>query len=85
MVNEILNNSDTKDDILSVIKILEVITNEQNKKSNEIKTTPILPLHEIINSFLDMIKLINQNNLKKYLKLFKIFVIVTNLLYNFFI
>ena len=84
LVNEILNNNDTKDDILSVIKILELITNEQNKKSNEITTTPILPLYEIVNSFLDMIKLINQNNLKKYLKLFKIFVIVTNLFYNHF-
>ena len=41
-------------------------------------------MHEIVNAFLDMLNLINQNNIKKYLKLFKIFVIITNLFYNHF-
>ena len=82
LINEILNNRDTQDDILSVIKILELITTEQNKKTNDIRTLPILSLHEIIDSFLGMLNLIKPNTLKKYLKLFKIFVIVTNLLYN---
>ena len=84
LVREILNNTDTEDDIALIVKILELITFEQNKKGNEIKSTPILPLHEIINAFLDMINLVKQNTIKKYLKLFKIFVIVTNLFYNHF-
>ena len=82
LILEILNNSDTNDDIISVIKILDLITIEQDKKSNDIKNTPILPLKEIINAFLDMLNLINPDSLKKYLKLFKIFVIVTNLFYD---
>ena len=39
----------------------------------------LLSLHEIINAFFDMMNLIKENNLKKYLKLFQIFVIVTNI------
>ena len=82
LINEILNNNDTKDDILSVIKILEIIAEEQKNKTNDIRNIPILSLHEIIDSFLGMLNFIKPNNLKKYLKLFKIFVIVTNILYN---
>ena len=84
LVREILNNTDTKEDITYIEKILLIIKEEQNKKANDLKTTPILSLHEIINAFLDMLNLIKENNLKKYLKLFKIFVIVTNIFYSHF-
>ena len=79
LVREILNNTDTKEDIEYIIKILSLIKEEQHKKTNDLKTTPIISLHEIINAFFDMMNLIKENNLKKYLKLFQIFVIVTNI------
>ena len=82
LINEIKNNTETKEDILALIKILELIMTEQRKRSNDIKNTLILSLRLIIYSFLDLMNLIKQNNIKKYLKLFKIFVIVTNLLYE---
>ena len=85
LVNEIRQNTYTKEDITSLIKILELITEEQEKKSNDIKNAPILRLDSIINAFLDLINLVNENNLRKYLKLFQIFVIVTNLFYNHFL
>ena len=82
LVKEIKNNNDTNDDLLSLIKILELITNEQKKKCNENKNTSILSLNDIIFVFLDMINLINQDTVWKYMKLSQIFIIVTNLLYN---
>ena len=84
LVQEIYKNNDTNDDLMSLIKILELITNEQKKKCNENKNTSILSLNEIIFVFLNMINLINQNTVWKYMKLSQIFIIVTNLLYNHF-
>ena len=82
LVKEIYKNTDTNDDLLSLIKILELITNEQKKKCCENKNTSILSLNEIINVFLNMINLITQDTVWKYMKLSQIFIIVTNLLYN---
>ena len=84
LITEILRNKDTNDDLTSLIKILELITNEQDKKCNENKNTSILSLNDIINIYLDMIKLINQESVYKYMKLSQIFIITTNLLYNHF-
>ena len=84
LVREIYNNSDTKDDLLSLVKILELIIKEQDKKCNENKNTPILTLDEIINVFLNMITLITQETVNKYMKLSEIFITVTNLLYKYF-
>ena len=64
LVNEIRQNTYTKEDITSLIKILELITEEQEKKSNDIKNAPILRLDSIINAFLDLINLVNENNLR---------------------
>ena len=43
-----------------------------------------MTLHEIIVVFLDMINLLTQEQVKKYMKLSQIFIIITNLLYNHF-
>ena len=82
LVNEIRKNTDTNDDLLSLIKILDLIIIEQNKKCNDNKNTSILSLKDIIDVFLSMINLITQNTIKKYMKLSQIFVLVTNLLYK---
>ena len=84
LVKEILRNTDTSDDLMFLIKILELITIVQDKKCSENKNTSILTLHEIINVFLNMINLLSQDQVKKYMKLSRIFITVTNLLYNNF-
>ena len=81
LVKEIYKNTDTNDDLLSLVKILELILNEQVKKCNDNKNTSILYLDQII-GFLHMIDLIKQNTINKYMKLSQIFIIITNLLYN---
>ena len=84
LVKEININKYNDDDLISLVKILELIVNEQNKKNAENKNTCILPLYQIIFLFLDLIKLFNQDTVWKYIKLSQILVIVTNLLYNHF-
>ena len=84
LVHEIYNNSDTNDDLLSLVKILELIMIEQNKKCNENKNTSILTLDEIVVLFLNMITLITQETVNKYMKLSPIFIDITNLLYKYF-
>ena len=84
LVKEININKYNDDDLISLVKILELIVNEQNKKNAENKNTCILPLYQIIFLFLDLLKLFNPDTVWKYMKLSQILVIVTNLLYNHF-
>ena len=84
---QITNKTETKNDIISLKRILQLITIEQDKKTNgENRNSVILSLEQITHHFLDMIKLlISQNKLDyKYLKLCKIFTYVTNLVYYHF-
>ena len=85
IINKISNKTETRNDIISLKRILQLISDEQDKKSfDENRNTAILPLETIITSFLNMIKLlITDNKLDlNYLKLCKIFKIVTNLVYD---
>ena len=87
LLNQIANKTETKNDIISLKRILQLITSEQDKKTNgENRNSAILSLDKITHSFLDMIKLlIPQNKLDfNYLKLCKIFTYVTNLVYYHF-
>ena len=87
IINAINNKSETKNDIISFKRILELIIVEQNKKSiEENRNTAILSLDTIIATYLSMIKLLildGEIDLK-YLKLCKIFNLVTNIIYNNF-
>ena len=83
LVREIHRNTYTNEDLLSLVKILELIRIEQNKKFNDNKNTNILSLQEII-IFLNMINLINQKSVRKLMLLSQVFIIVTNLLYKHF-
>jgi len=86
--NKIENKTDTKNDLIALKKILQLIIAEQDKKTlEENKNTAIFPLEKIIYVFLNMINLLKSTKKiidMKYLKLCKIFVLTTNLLYNNF-
>lgn len=85
--NKIENKTDTKNDLIALKKILQLIIKEQDKKTlEENKNTAIFPLEKIIYVFLNMINLLKPKKIldMNYLKLSKIFVLTTNLLYNNF-
>ena len=81
------NKTETENDIISLKRILQLILLEQDKKSmEENRNTAILPLDTIIATYLNMIKLLilDEELDLKYIKLCKVFNLVTNLIYYHF-
>ena len=81
LIKEVEKNSCSKNDILSLVNILEFIIIEQDKRTKEENRNPIINLEKLINLFLNIMKiLIPETLVISNLKYSKILVLVTNLI-----